>query len=154
VHHRTRLFIAIIAILIASGTVDLYRYFFVWGRNPAVQQAFQLPILTAAESLRDTPPDIPVLVIVDEPRDYDWQPVAFDYHEDNTTVRLPLQANIPLFIVPGRPHTTYLPSSAAANLDWKSYGCESAPPLSTIPANRLTYLPGCDRKLMVLHLSQ
>src|SRR5579872_1930300 len=106
-----------------------------------------------ADYLRYTTLAIPVLVIVDEPRDYDWQAVAFDYHEDNTTVRLPLQANIPLFIAPGRPHTTYLPSSAIANLGWKSYGCEAAPPLSSIPENRLTYIPGCDRKLMVLHLS-
>ncbi len=154
VRHRTPLFVAAIAILIASGSVDLYRYFFVWGRNPEVQQAYQLPLLEAAESLRDTPRDIPVLVIVDEPRDYDWQPVAFDYHDDDSTVRLPLQANIPLFIAPDRPHTTYLPSSAVAKLDWKSYGCESAPPLSAIPENRVTYVPECDRRLMVLHLSQ
>ena len=145
----------VVAILVASGGMDFYRYFLVWARKPQVQQAFQLPLLNAAEALRDTPPTMPVLVIVEEPSDYDWEPVAFDYHEDDLTVRLPLQANIPLFIAAGRANTMYLPSSATAHFDTKKwYGCDPSPSLSSVPENRPTYIPGCDSKLMVLHLSK
>jgi hypothetical protein len=106
-----------------------------------------------AEALRDTPSNVPVLVLVDEPTDYDWEAVAFDYHEEDRTVRLPLQANIPLFIAASRPNTVYLLSSA--NLDLRKwFQCESTPALSSVPENRLTYIPGCSSRLMVLHLSK
>jgi hypothetical protein len=147
----------VVVVIVASGVSDLYRYFGIWARSEGVQQAYQAPEWQASQALGSLSPSMPVLVAVEEPPDYDWRTHASVHaNSDGSRALLPLQAQILLFVAGDRPRITYVRSSELALVDLRAkYGCkfQTLPSLRAIPANHLTFVPGCDQKFMLLRLT-
>lgn len=140
-----------VLVLLVAGATDVARYFTIWASSPEVAYAYQLPQTQLAASLLRLPPSVKVLIVVEEPTDYDWRLHAYRLVNPNgQSVLLPLQAQIPLFMVGERANFTYLPSGSATSRTLTDlFGCIDAQfnPLS-LPPDTLVMDKSCGGVLL------
>jgi len=126
--------VALLSIALLSGAADLYRYFLVWARRPEVDQAFMYPNLQVSKEVKALPRSTRVLVVIGDPP-ADIAPASFKHQNpDGTTVWLPEQAQIPIYITDNRPNTSYLLASEVGANAARSIGC----PLASIRTAQLS----------------